>query len=75
MRTKSALKLILRLRSLISKRIPNKDNYKFGTDPTMEEIIGFIRPKKSNLDRPFGVCGAADSGDESLRFQVSIVRR
>ena len=36
---KSAIKLILRLRSHISKKIHNKDNYKFGTDPTMEDQI------------------------------------
>ena len=29
-----------------------KDNYKFGTDPTMEDqIIGFISPKKSMAQR------------------------
>ena len=35
------------------KMIPNKDNYKFGTDPTMEDQIrrtnGFIRPKNPTL--------------------------
>ena len=51
---KSAIKLILRLRSLILKRIPN---YKFGTDPTMEDQIrrtNRYKTKKSNLDRPSG---------------------
>ena len=39
--------------------IPIKDNYKFGTDPTMEDQIRRInnwiyKTKKSNLDRPSG---------------------
>ena len=62
------------------KRIPNKDNYKFGTDPTMEDQIrrtnnSIYNTKKSNLDRPFGARGAADRGVGSLRFLMSIVRR
>ena len=57
--------------------IPVKDNYKFGTDPTMEDQIRrtnnwIYETKKSDL---FGACGAADRGVECLRFQVSIVRR
>ena len=41
------------------KRIPNKDNYKFGTDPTMEDQIRrtnnwIYKTKKSNLDRHSG---------------------
>ena len=41
------------------KRIPNKDNYKFCTDPTMEDQIRrtnnwIHKTKKSNLDRPSG---------------------
>ena len=39
--------------------IPIKDNYKFGTDPTMEDQIRrtnnwMFKTKKSNLDRPSG---------------------
>ena len=39
--------------------IPIKDNYKFGTDPTMEDQIKrtnnwIYKTKKSNLDRPSG---------------------
>ena len=39
--------------------IPFKDNYKFGTDPTMEDQIKrtnnwIYKTKKSNLDRPLG---------------------
>ena len=39
--------------------IPIKDNYKFGTDPTMEDQIKRInnwiyKTKKSNLDRSSG---------------------
>ena len=39
--------------------IPIKDNYKFGTDPTMEDQIRrtnnwIYKTKKSNLDRPSG---------------------
>ena len=57
--------------------IPIKDNYKFGTDPTMEDQIRktnnwICKTKKSNLDL---ARGEADRGVESLRFQVSIVRR
>ncbi len=42
------------------KRIPNKDNYKFGMDPTMEDQIRrtnnwIYKTKKSNLDRPSGL--------------------
>ena len=59
--------------------IPIKDNYKFGTDPTMEDQIRtnnwIYKTKKSNLDRPSRPLGAADRGVESLQFQVSIVRR
>ena len=60
--------------------IPIKDNYKFGTDPTMEDQTRrtnnwIYKTKKSILGRPFGARGAADRGVESLRFQVSIVRR
>ena len=59
--------------------IPIKDNYKFCTDPTMEDQIKrtnnwIYKTKKSNLDCLSGG-GAADRGVESLRFQVSIVRR
>ena len=72
----SAIKLILRLRSPISKKIPNKDNYKFGTDPTIEDQIRssnwIYKTIKSNLDRP---SGPVDRGVVSLRFRVSIVRR
>ena len=58
-----------------------KDKYKFGTDPTMEDQIRrtnnwIYKTKKSNLDRPLSAAPrAADRGVESLRFQVSIVRR
>ena len=53
---KSAIKLILRLRSLITKRIPNKDYYKFCTDRTMEDQIRrtnnwIYKTKKSRLGR------------------------
>ena len=36
---KKKKKLILRLKKPHLKRIPSKDNYKFGTDPTMEDQI------------------------------------
>ena len=41
------------------KMIPIKDNYKFGTDPIMEDQIKrtnnwIYKTKKSNLDRPSG---------------------
>ena len=53
--------------------IPIKDKYKkFGTDPTLEDQIRIYNTKKSIID---GARGAADRGVESLRFQVSIVRR
>ncbi len=58
--------------------IPIKDNIqKFGTDPILEDQIMTYETKKSILDRPSGpgARGAADRGGESLRFQVSIVRR
>ena len=56
--------------------IPIKDNYKFGTDPTMEDQIRKKKKKKKKKkSRPFGARGAADRGVESLRFQVSILRR
>ena len=60
--------------------IPNKDNYKIGTDPTMEDQIRrtnnwLYKTKKSIHTRPFGARDAADRGVESLRFQVSVVRR
>ena len=49
--------------------IPVKDNIqKFGTDPILEDQIRIYETKKSILNRP-SVPG------ESLRFQVSIVRR
>ena len=63
---KSTIKLKFRLRSLISKkkkkkekkRISNKDNYKFGTDPTMQDQIRtkdwIYKTKKSNLERLSG---------------------
>ena len=58
--------------------IPIKDNYKFGTDPTMEDQIRtnnwIYKTKKSNLDQPSGPV-AQRIDIESLRFQVSIVRR
>ena len=31
--------------------------------------------QRSNLEKPLGARGAADRGVESLRFQVSILRR
>ena len=53
--------------------IPIKDNYKFGTDPTMEDQIrrtnNWIYKTNKSIRR------AADKGVESLRFQVSIVRK
>ena len=57
-----------------------KDNYKFGTNPTMENQIKrtnnwIYKTKISKPWSPFGARGAADGGIESLRFQVSIVRR
>ena len=60
--------------------ISNKDNYKFGTPPIIEDQIRrtnnwIYKTKNSKLDRPFGACGAADRSLESLRFQLSIVRR
>ena len=60
--------------------IPIKDNNQFGTVPTLVDQIRrtnnwIYKTKKSVLDRPFGTRGAADRGIESLRFQVSIVRR
>ena len=48
---------------------------KFGTDPTMEDQIRIYKTKKIHPWSPFGARGAADRGVESLRFQVSIVRR
>ena len=41
------------------ERIPYKENYKFGTDPTMEDQIRrtnnwIYKTKKSHLDRPSG---------------------
>ena len=55
------------------KMIPIKDNYenlvRTRLWKTGEQIIGFIRPKDSILDRP------SDRGVESLRFHVSIVRK
>ena len=41
------------------KMIPIKDNYKFGTDPTMEDQIKrtnnwIYKTKKSNFDRSSG---------------------
>ena len=70
-------KFFLKINSPIKKphlkMIPIKDNHKkFGTDLTMEDQIRIYKTKKSILDRPFG---AVDRGVESLRFQVSIVRR
>ena len=52
--------------------IPIKDNYKFGTDPAMEDQIRrtnnlIYKTKKSNLDHP--------SGPMAQRIEVSIVRR
>ena len=60
--------------------IPIKDNYKFGTDPAMEDQIRrtnnwIYKIKKIHPWSPFGASGAADRGVESLRFQVSIVKR
>ena len=60
--------------------IPIKDNDKFGTDPTMEDQTKrtnywIYQTKKSNRVRLFGARGAADRGVESLRLEVSIVRR
>ena len=69
---KSAIKLILRLRNLISKRIPNKDNYNVGTDPTMENQIrrtnNWIYKTKIPTLIAFGACGAADRG---IDFMIS----
>ena len=64
--------------NLISKWFQLKDITKFGTDPTMEDQIRrtnnwIYKTKKSIHDRPSGP--AAGRGVESLRFQVSIVRR
>ena len=42
----------------------------FGRDPTLEDQIRIYKTPKS-----FGARGAADRSVESLRFQVSIVRR
>ena len=54
--------------------IPIKDNIqKFGTDPILEDQIMIYETKKSIIDRPLGP--VAHRGDESLRFQVSIIRR
>ena len=56
--------------------IPIKDKYKkFGTDPTLEDQIRIYKTKKIHPWSPFGARGAADRGVESLRFQVSTVRR
>ena len=56
--------------------IPIKDNIqKFSTDPILEDQIMIYETKKIHPWSPFGACGAADRGGESLRFQVSIVRR
>ena len=56
--------------------IPIKDKYKkFGTDPTLEDQIRIYKTKKIHPWSPFGARGTADWGVESLRFQVSIVRR
>ena len=57
--------------------IPIKDNYKLGTDPTMEDKIRRTNNwiYKTKNPSPFGARGAAGRGIESLRFQVSIVRR
>ena len=53
--------------------IPIKDNIqKFGTDPILEDQIRIYETKKSILDR---LSGPVDRGGESLRLQVSIVRR
>ncbi len=76
MRTKVRNKINTHIKKPHLKMIPIKDNYKFGTDPTMEDLIKrtnnwIYKTKKSNLDRP---SGPADRGVESLRFQVSIVR-
>ena len=56
--------------------IPIKDNYKFFTDPTMEDQIRrtnnwIYKNKKSILDRHFGTRGAADRGVESQRWSLS----
>ena len=79
MRTKvSNKKINSQIKKPHLKRIPNEDNYKFGTDPTMEDQI---RRKKNWIYKkiqpwsPFGARGTADRGVESLRFQVCIVRR
>ena len=56
--------------------IPIKDNIqKFGTDPILEDPIMILWDQKIHPWSPFGARGAADRGGESLRFQVSIVRR
>ena len=47
---------------------------KFGTDPTMEDQIRIYKTKKSILDRPSWPV-VQRIGVESLRFQVSFVRR
>ena len=57
---KSAIKKInSQIKKPHLKRIPNKDNYNFGTDPTMEDQIRrtnnwIYKSKKSNLDPPSG---------------------
>ena len=48
---------------------------KFGTDPTLEDQIRIYKTKKIHPCSPFGARGAADRSVESLRFQVTIVRR
>ena len=56
--------------------IPIKDKYKkFGMDPTLEDQIRIYKDQKIHPWSPFGARGAANRGVESLRFQVSIVRR
>ena len=60
--------------------IPIKDNYKFATDPDYgrpdkENKLLIYKTKKIHPWSPFGARGAADRGVESIRFQVSIVRR
>ena len=52
--------------------IPIKGNYKFGTDPTMEDQIRRTnnwKTKKIHAWSPFRARGAVDRGVESLWFQ------
>ena len=54
---------MLRLRSLISKRIPNKDNYKFSADLTMEDRMWCDRQQ---------LCKAVITRDTVTRLSIPI---